>query len=251
MTDIHTHILFGMDDGAKTPEDSVKLLEAEAAQGVKNVICTPHFDPLSQRIDNFTVRRDAAAEVLKEELARRGVGISLKTGAEVLYSEPLLNFDSLDSLCFSDSQLMLVELPYESSPDAALVKHIANLAVKFDITPVIAHCERIKGILLHAGILGELRAAGCIIQLNASSLSDSGISGGGIYGMAARLILKRGYADVIASDCHNIERRPPDFANAEKTVSRKYGAEVWKALCGEADRMFAAENRTSRAGIKV
>ena len=67
MTDLHTHILPGMDDGAKTPEESLQMLRMERDQGVDTVVLTPHFYRDRERPEWFLARRRASAEALRQE----------------------------------------------------------------------------------------------------------------------------------------------------------------------------------------
>ena len=81
--DFHSHILPGMDDGSKSVEMSVEMLNREAEQGIRKVIATPHFYPWSEHPEQFLARRDTAAAKLRKAMEMRNHLPEVIMGAEV------------------------------------------------------------------------------------------------------------------------------------------------------------------------
>ncbi len=82
MIDLHCHILYDIDDGAKTKEDSAALLHTAVQNGIKAIIATPHFNDYSA-VDEFVAKRDERVKFLREFIGEKGLDIGLGAGAEV------------------------------------------------------------------------------------------------------------------------------------------------------------------------
>lgn len=86
MIDLHCHILYDIDDGAKTKEDSAALLHTAAQNGIKAIIATPHFNDYSA-VDEFVAKRDERVKFLREFIGEKGLDIGLGAGAEVFFAK--------------------------------------------------------------------------------------------------------------------------------------------------------------------
>lgn len=82
MIDLHCHILYDIDDGAKTKEDSAALLHTAVQNEIKAIIATPHFNDYSA-VDEFVAKRDERVKFLREFIGEKGLDIGLGAGAEV------------------------------------------------------------------------------------------------------------------------------------------------------------------------
>lgn len=111
--DLHCHFLPGMDDGCKTPEESVRLLEEQYRQGCRGVAATPHYYAV-ESIESFLARRkQAAGRLLAELRARSPVAIpNICFGAEVAFRETLESEQELERLCYGKSRYLLLEMPF-------------------------------------------------------------------------------------------------------------------------------------------
>ena len=111
MTDLHTHILPQIDDGAKDVKMSLQLLAAQQRVGVSQIVCTPHFHFERQNLDDFVQKRYESAKKLAKTLsAYPNFRIGLKFGAEVRISPKVLECDQ-KQLCFQGTNVMLLEMP--------------------------------------------------------------------------------------------------------------------------------------------
>lgn len=106
--DLHTHVLFGMDDGAQTLEDSIQLLYAQKEQGVDTVVCTPHYNPITQDLNEFITIRDRNFKILKEAVQAEQIDIQLLKGSEIYYSIDLIEMD-LKDLVIENTDYLLIE----------------------------------------------------------------------------------------------------------------------------------------------
>ena len=202
LTDFHTHILPGIDDGADSVETSLAMLEQLEQQGIRDVVLTPHYYSQREPMDRFFARRDNSARQLQE--AYRG-SIRLHLGAEVYYSNYLFNNDDLSRLCVDDSNIMLLELPYNTSLDDRHIDHIWRLSSEYNLTLLLAHIDRYPSVIKSKKTLEKLLDIGCLFQINLASLERFG---------RRKLIslIDRGWIDAIGTDCHNLDSRPPLYS---------------------------------------
>lgn len=228
LTDIHSHILPGVDDGAKDTEESVKLLNLMRKQGITKVIATPHFygdisdTPSSEK---ETVRR--AFESIKTYIPD---GMRVLTGFEVHYFDGISDCSQLSSLTIENSNFMLLELPQGISERVA--NEITALHLNCGINIVLAHIERYCGDRNFGEILSLIEDGFAVGQVNCDTLLDR--RGRNI----ALKLIKDGYASLVATDAHSVVSRPPRISAALKCVGEKLGEEVKKALIDNADNLF-------------
>lgn len=233
MTDLHCHILPGMDDGARTVEDSLVLLHEQLAQGVDHIALTSHFNAERTTVEEFVERRQQSFAQLQEAVKAEGLPVTLKLGAEVFFSSELLELD-LEPLLLQDTPYLLVEFSPSFYPTWA--KDIFYQLGLRGITPLLAHVERYPYMLSDPTRLYELVNAGAVTQVNASSL----LRGGSRQGMIQKLF-RWGLVHVISTDTHSMDKRPPLMAPAlEKVRSwqgdqaveylRQNGADVFNGL---------------------
>ena len=220
MTDIHTHILPGMDDGARDIKEALSLLRALHSGGTTAAALTPHFWMQRDRIDKFIVKRDKAFLRLTE--AAKDIPVKLYPGAEVTFFADMLDRD-LEALCIGGTNALLIELPASHYPPSAQ-KVFYGLKLK-GFVPIAAHIERYQYILREPAILDDLILCGALMQINADSLFSSGK-------MRKRLLglIESKRIHFIASDTHSMKRRPPMLDRAMELVNKKLGADVSEAL---------------------
>lgn len=206
LTDLHCHILPGIDDGARTCADARALLEQSARGGVKRFVFTPHFYPQRMAVEDFLRGRAAAYDALRAEL-RDDEGFSAlpaRLGAEVAYM-PFLERLPLEQLAFSGTGYFLLELDfYYLLPG---VEDAIRAARERGLTPILAHVERYPYVEADPTLLYSWVRAGALAQVNASFA---------LHGAQGRKRLLQ-YADwglvhFMASDAHDVERRPARLA---------------------------------------
>jgi len=227
MHDIHCHILPGLDDGAKTIEDSLAMAEDAIADGITHVVGTPHASS-SHTFDFGKVR--AARDLLQEKLGDR---LAIATGCDFHLNPENLEALQKDSaqFCVNQKDYLLVEFNEFSIPpwmDQAL--HELQLA---GIRPIVTHPER-NGILrTQPDRLMNWVRRGCFVQVTAGSLT-------GVFGPSAREMvwywIGKGLIHFVSSDAHNTARRPLKLRFAYDAVKAQFGDERAEGLFVENPR---------------
>ena len=137
--DYHAHVLPGCDHGSDSVETSRKQLAMAAAARVRTVCATPHFYPHKESIPSFLQRREASARLLRENLTADAPQLQL--GAEVLICDGMERLDGLPRLCRSETNELLLEMPFYQRPEA-IWDTLYALCERRDIEIVLAHAER-------------------------------------------------------------------------------------------------------------
>lgn len=222
MIDIHSHIVFEVDDGPKTIEDSRALLEESYRQGVRTIISTSHrrkgmFETPEAKIEeNFKQVQELAKEIADD--------LTVLYGAEIYYTSDIL--DKLEQgkiPRLADSQYALIEFsmitPYKEIHTA-----LSNV-LRLGVTPVVAHIERYHCLENDEKKVRDLINMGCYTQINSSSVLKPKLFGDTYKFMKkrAQFFLEKDLVHFVASDMHNLDPRPPYMQEAYQIISKKYG----------------------------
>jgi len=202
MIDMHSHILFGVDDGPETMEDSIRILEKAVQEGITDMIATPHaFSP------HFHVapeKIESQIELLKDVVEAAKLPVTLHTGQEVrLCADLVEKLQTKEALTLANSRYLLLELPSQAIP-AYTVPMIQSLLGEGYI-PIIAHPERNRAIAEKPERLERLVRQGALAQITAGSVA--GYFGKNVQKLSIRLI-EANLIHTYGSDVHNLETRP-------------------------------------------
>jgi len=225
LADMHTHILPGVDDGAKTWDDALKMLEQQVKNGVTQVVLTPHFSGRSL-VEKQTVLEGMAK--LKAAAAKAKLNITLHEGHEVMYVNAFNELlDRREYCTLAGSRYVLVELPltYMNMP----VQLLDDVFLS-GVTPVLAHAERVAQLTGDMNAFESLCGCGVIVQVNAEALTD------GIDRKTTKFVhklIKNGLVHIIASDCHNFTDRQVNLGEAAAFVRKKFGEATAEKLFWE------------------
>jgi len=203
--DIHSHLLYGLDDGAKTISDTSKLIESMKSFGFEKIITTPHTTPLvweNTKEGILTKLSDVKAEI--SDLAN---SVSLNAASEYLMDDSFANRLDEEELLTLKDNMVLVEMSYINSP-INLYDILFKLADK-GYQPILAHPERYNFYANDFNAFKKLKRAGCLFQLNL--LSVTGYYGSGIARVADELLKQEMY-DFTGSDIHH-ENHTKSFSN--------------------------------------
>lgn len=212
-TDRHSHILYGVDDGIKTPEDSLEVLQFQESLGVKKVWCTPH---IMEDVPNTTEALKARFEELKS--IYKGP-IELRLAAEYMIDTVFeARLEAGDLLTMEDDTLLMetstIAPPYD-------LKGALRDAMSKGYRPLFAHPERCR--FLEVKDCEELVEMGVRLQLNIASLT-------GYYGQSCRAkaetLLKKGLYSAYGSDCHRVKAIREQYSRKEigKEIVRQLSA---------------------------
>ena len=192
MIDVHSHIIFGVDDGSSFMEESVRMLEEANKAGIKIIVATPHFQPdifnSEKMLEHFQQLCTRAAEF----------EITVLPGYEV-FMQPFVPdlIKSNKKLTMNSSQYLLLEFPFDSIP---FYSHEVIYKLQLQgIIPIIAHPERNRCFVKDFGAFMEFVESGCLVQVDAASML-------GTYGRRTKRFVKRliknNLVNFIASDAH-------------------------------------------------
>lgn len=233
LTDLHSHILPGVDDGARDLEAALALLKLQKQAGVTSIALTPHFNCEKITIADFLSRRLASARVLAQAVKEQKFSFRIKMGAELYFSPTLPQLD-LAPLCLQGTPFLLIELPVTYQPN--WVRDVFYDLQAQGYVPLLAHVERYPYMLSNPDRLYELVNAGVLVQVNAGSLLRDAK-------MAKQIcqLIRWNLVHVIASDTHSVHRRPPQLAPAFQLLQQKLGADTVRLLQSNAQLIFGGE----------
>lgn len=219
MIDLHCHLLPYVDDGAHDLDEAKALLQIEAEQGVKRICLTPHlregmFETPDETIQKQFERLLPTAKTL---------GLELSLSREYHFDRLFLEKLREGSILPIGDRVILTEFSAMHSGEQML--GAVNMIKAFGYTPLIAHAERYPATDIR--LVKELRDKGALIQLNADAVL--GEDGRYLKRLAWNL-LKEGLTDLIASDAHSREERPPRLRECRQRLAKKLGEEQAERL---------------------
>ena len=212
MFDLHSHVLPGIDDGAKNVEESLNMLVDSYEQGIALCVCTPHIGVYDENsIDVFLEKRKQSADSLCNAVGEKGVNVpECILGAEVYLFYDISCIENVDKLCIGQTNYMLIELSTKKyNPNYS--EWLYSLSLK-DIIPIIAHIERYPYI---NELIRDLRDIEVVYQINAQTLLKRK--------WIKNLIKmsKMGLSVVSSSDMHNMMLRRNRMKDAYDKLSAK------------------------------
>lgn len=233
LVDLHNHLVPGVDDGARTMRETIDSVERMVRQGIRRIITTPHLDGsltlhperIEQRLSEVSEAFGRAAEAVASSFPE----IEFRRGHEVMLDVPEVTFGD-ERMRLAGSSFVLIEWPRLQLPPgtAAVLERIASEGYR----PIVAHPERYVGIDL--ALAERWRRVGAYLQVNYGSLV-------GRYGAEARAfafrLLRRGWADYLASDFH---------ARPDREIYRKEAAARLRQLGAEESLMHLSLTNPGR-----
>ena len=232
LVEMHSHIIPGIDDGAKSVDMSLKMIERLKDQGAKKILLTPHYYSDTISLDDFLKKRDGAFNLLQRELPAGYP--TLIPAAEVYISQYLFNNSSIKDLCVGNSNYVLIEHPFSARFDDNDYDRLLNLYCDYKVKPILAHIERYKALMEDKYKLSDLIDIGCMPQVNVSSFAE-----------APRRIKKKlfkllnnGQIMLLGSDCHNLDTRPPEYEEGIKAIIGECGQRAVDTLMNNANQLL-------------
>ncbi len=212
--DFHSHILPRMDDGSRSAEQSIAMLRAEAAQGVRYVAATPHFYPHQEAPAAFLERRARAEEVLREAMAKESGLPDVVVGAEVYAFEGMSDSEELSRLTLAGGDALLVEMPMTAWSDR-LLEELMQIHVKQGLTPIVAHLDRYIHRFNARRVAARLAELPVFVQVNGTFFTERATR------RLALDMLCDNRIHLLGSDCHDLEKRPPNLGEAARIIAEK------------------------------
>ncbi len=235
MTDIHSHILFSVDDGSNNIDESMKLLKAMKKIGFDNIILTPHYiQNTDYQCDNH--EKKEKLDILKQTLKQNNLEVNVYLGNEIYINDQipeLINSNEIHSL--NSSKYLLIEFPFHNK--------ILNLEdIIYDIKyhgyiPIIAHPERYLYFQKNYDLVKKLKADGILFQSNYSCIL-------GEYGMASKKLFKKllkdKYVDYLGTDIHHTNQigMLDKFDKMVKKIKKITGEDYYQKILSNSDSLI-------------
>jgi protein-tyrosine phosphatase len=220
LVDMHVHLLAGLDDGPRTPDDARAMARMMAAEGVRLSVALAHQGERWPAVTPDRIR--SAARELADALRADGTELSVFPCAEVA-ANPDLDADWSAGRLVSVAdrgRYLLVEMPGHRFVDLRpTVRRLAGLGVR----PILAHPEQHPELLHEPGAVEDLIGLGCLVQVSAGSVTEPPTRADA---RALRDWFRRGVVHLLGSDGHSPRRRPPLLAAAYRQVGRWAGIAV-------------------------
>ncbi len=201
LTDHHSHILPGIDDGSKNVDMSLEMIALLRKQGVRRIVATSHFYAHREHgIEAYLQKRQHAYE----KLMAAGPAIdNIILGAEVAIERGISELEGIEKLAFEGTDYILLEFPYTGFSDW-MIEEIENIAYNYRLTPIIAHLHRYLEDYSKSQIQSIL-SLNAIIQFNNEAFEDRASK------HFVKDVIKGGHQFVFGSDTHNMSSRKPNF----------------------------------------
>lgn len=213
--DIHNHTLFGVDDGPQDLKTAVEMLHMAKTQGAESIILTPHYRrgmfayPVEEIEENFKQLKEAASRI----------GITLYLGCEYHVNGDIVSYlQSGRCKTLAGSDYVLTEYSYET--EYSYIEDQTHRLIFCGYLPVIAHAERYKCFQKKPALCVALSDMGALIQVNADSIL--GVAGWKEK-QTGRRLLKQSWADIVASDTHDLAERTNRMKECRQYIEKKYG----------------------------
>ena len=223
--DIHSHVLFGVDDGARNETEMYSIVDQAYRSGTRILCCTPHFHP-GYFGDNSKKVEQAYAQLTRYVQSKYS-DLALYLGSELRY-EPECTTWLQSGVCRTVNGTRYVLVDFSEAVSAKIIGSGLNNLLNAGYIPILAHVERYRALHGKIFTIQEYRNNGVIIQGDTQSLFRG-------FGMLVqhqcRKLLAKGLIDLFSSDTHNCTTRPPEMRACFDYLTKKYGSDCAAALC--------------------
>jgi protein-tyrosine phosphatase len=213
--DIHSHILYGLDDGARTLEESREMLQLAAASGTSDIVATPHAN------GTYAFAPDVIAQRITELSAEAPVRIHRGCDFHLQFDNIQDAIAHPDKYTINHHAYLLVEFP-----DVTIFANTEQILLQLldaGMIPIITHPERNDRLQRRIDDLARWVEMGCCVQVTAGSCT-------GTFGKQARrcaeTLMQRGLVHFIASDAHDCRRRTPALDRAYAALGEQWGEDA-------------------------
>lgn len=196
MIDFHSHIVYDVDDGSRTIEDSIEMIKEAYKSGFEGIIFTPHYMQGHYEVDTYEIAEKI--ENIKKAIKEKGINIDIYQGNEI-YTDTSINelINEKKASTINNSKYVLFELPINTETNN--LNEVIYQILSEDRIPIIAHPERYKFVQQDPNVLLELIDNGVLFQANYGSVI-------GQYGKESEKtlekLLKNNFIHFLGSDVH-------------------------------------------------
>ena len=223
MIDIHSHIVFDVDDGPSTIEESLALIGESYRQGVRTIVSTSH-----RRKGMFETPEDkifANFSQVKEAAEAKYEGLKILYGGELYYSSDILEkLERGQVPKMNNTRFALIE--FSMTTPWKEIHEAVNKVLMLGVTPIIAHIERYNALENKEDRVRKLINMGCYTQINSAHVLKAKLFGDKYrkFKKRARYFLEKNVVHIVASDMHNLDKRPPYMDQAREIIEELYGS---------------------------
>lgn len=235
IVDIHSHILPGLDDGASSEKQALRMLREAGRQGIRDIIATPHYSAMFRNGRPDVIRRKCRE--MERLAAEHGIRVNIYPGQEIMYSEDVPDM-LLEGrlLTLADSRYVLIEF-YPGAPRTLIGRAVREVAGR-GFLPVLAHAERYSA-LSEPEKFRELIEQGAYIQMNFRPVGGKWYDGAT---RRCRKLLKAGNVHFLSTDMHNMSGRRPETEEALHWMQKHLkSGRVRRLIRGNAEKILRNE----------
>lgn len=204
--DVHSHVLWEMDDGARDIDETINLCDMAAQTGTKGLFVTPHL-MYWERAEDLYDEREWKVEKLTEILTEEVIDLKIYKGFEILCDDDIFGIKYFKPYTLCNSRYILIEFDFFKTTVEDVLTWCDYLK-SFELVPIIAHPERYRFFISEETAIDKLSDMGVLFQINSGSAA--GMFGRTVQVFAEKMINK-GFADFIGSDAHDLRNRNTDI----------------------------------------
>ncbi len=235
MIDLHSHILYGLDDGVQDQATMLAMFRLAQEEGIKAMVATPHYIYGANTYNEEILQK--RYQETKALLAEQGIDIQLHLGQELYLDTLLLTPLKLgQALTLAETRYILIEFPTLEIPPYTLA--LMDGFFEAGYRPVIAHPERYIEVQRDMMQLLAYIEKGCLLQVNTGSFL-------GLYGKeiqkTAVALLRHEMVHLVATDCHSMGRRKPEYQEAYARVADYSSEQMAEKLFVEMPQQLLAD----------
>ena len=224
MTDIHCHVLPGVDDGARNTDESINMLSLMYDEGIRNVILTPHYHRghMETGIERITDRFGKLCAAAKQ--TEKINEMNLYLGCEIYYYPSVIEWlDEGKVATMAGSNYVLLEFGF--TMDKRIILEGVSSVINSGYIPVIAHIERYESLNKDLKSVDTLLEKGAYFQINSEALHER-------YKIRsfAKKLLKERMVHFLATDAHDMSHRAPYLSDAARYIVKHYGEDYCRKL---------------------
>ncbi len=228
MIDIHCHILYGVDDGADTLEETLEMAKMAYESGTRVIAVTPHSNTPGSRRNFWGDELKERFIEVKNAVKEAGIPIQILSGQEIFgKGDVAALLRNGDLITLNGSRYPLIEFPFTERSENVFNKLESVIAEGY--VPIVAHPERYYFASENFDSLLKIKEMGCLLQINTGSIE--GKFGRGAKSLAMKM-LKTHTVDIVASDAHSPFMRTTDLSTTHEYICGKFSTEF-------ADRLFS------------
>lgn len=215
LVDFHSHILPEIDDGSRSIDESIKMLNDSKKQGVGTIVATPHFYADIDTPSSFIKKRDESVQKLLTAYNPQNCP-KVCLGAEVGYFSGISHCRDITKLCIAGTSVLMIEMPFCRWSET-MVEDIIELSDYMRVNIILAHIDRYLKYQRDFSIIEKLVTGGVLLQANCDSFIDRSIRN------SIFKLFDDGFIHVIGSDCHDTQKRPSNIGTAVDALVKHSG----------------------------